>query len=81
MCFFGSKAPHYTSADAVSWRRCVVVWDADSCPGELATDGSVLYVSNHVSYLDVFVLGVKVPASFIAKAEVAGWPVFGSLAK
>ena len=59
----------------------MVVWDADSCPGELATDGSVLYVSNHVSYLDVFVLGVKVPASFIAKADVAGWPVFGSLAK
>ena len=49
--------------------------------GELATDGSVLYVSDHVSYLDVFILGAKVPASFIAKEEVAGWPVFGSLAK
>ena len=49
--------------------------------GELATDGPVLYVSNHVSYLDVFVLGAKVPASFIPKAEIAGWPVFGRLAK
>ena len=49
--------------------------------GELATDGSVLYVSDHVSYLDVFILGAKLPASFIAKEEVAGWRVFGSLAK
>lgn len=49
--------------------------------GELRTEGTMLYVSNHASYLDVFVLGARVPASFIAKAEVAGWPVFGSLAK
>lgn len=49
--------------------------------GELVTGRPVLYVSNHASYLDVFVLGARVPASFIAKAEVAGWPVFGSLAK
>lgn len=39
-----------------------------------------LFVSNHISYLDIFVLGAVLPASFIAKSEVAGWPGFGKLA-
>ena len=40
-----------------------------------------LYVCNHVSYLDIEVLGSVVPGSFVAKAEVASWPFFGWLAK
>jgi len=39
-----------------------------------------LFVANHASYLDVFVLGSQIHGSFIAKSEVAGWPVFGKLA-
>jgi 1-acyl-sn-glycerol-3-phosphate acyltransferase len=41
----------------------------------------VLFVSNHVSYADITVLGSLIPGSFIAKSEVAGWPFFGWLAK
>jgi 1-acyl-sn-glycerol-3-phosphate acyltransferase len=48
--------------------------------GELWTDTPTIYVSNHVSYMDIFVLGAALPGSFIAKSEVAGWPVFGQLA-
>jgi 1-acyl-sn-glycerol-3-phosphate acyltransferase len=40
-----------------------------------------LYVVNHVSYLDITILGALLRASFVAKAEVAQWPVFGVLAK
>ena len=40
-----------------------------------------LYVCNHVSYLDIFVLGGLIPVSFVAKAEVATWPFFSTLAK
>lgn len=47
--------------------------------GTLSTTPPTLYVSNHISYLDVFVLGF-LPAYFIAKSEVAGWPVLGKLA-
>ncbi|MFK7829867.1 MAG: lysophospholipid acyltransferase family protein [Congregibacter sp.] len=39
-----------------------------------------LYVCNHVSYLDVFVLGEVLDIKFVAKAEVANWPVLGKLA-
>jgi 1-acyl-sn-glycerol-3-phosphate acyltransferase len=40
-----------------------------------------LFIANHSSYLDIMVLGSLVPASFVAKAEIAGWPFFGTLAK
>lgn len=40
-----------------------------------------LYVANHVSYLDIEVLGAILKASFVAKAEVATWPFFSWLAK
>lgn len=49
--------------------------------GRLRDEEPTLYVCNHTSYLDVFVLGSVLNGSFIAKSEVAGWPVFGKLAK
>ena len=44
------------------------------------SDEHTLYVSNHVSYLDVFILGSVLRGSFVAKSEVASWPIFGNLA-
>ncbi|MGH1440316.1 MAG: lysophospholipid acyltransferase family protein [Cellvibrionaceae bacterium] len=49
--------------------------------GKPASQKPVLFLSNHVSYLDVVVLGSCTPAYFIAKSEVANWPLFGLLAK
>jgi 1-acyl-sn-glycerol-3-phosphate acyltransferase len=49
--------------------------------GTRITKGPVLVVSNHSSYLDITVLGSLIPGSFVAKSEVAGWPLFGMLAK
>lgn len=40
-----------------------------------------LFVSNHCSYLDIVILSSLLPVSFVAKSEIAGWPLFGSLAK
>ncbi|MGP1394074.1 MAG: lysophospholipid acyltransferase family protein [Inquilinaceae bacterium] len=40
-----------------------------------------LFVSNHSSYMDIMVLGALISGSFVAKTEVAGWPLFGLLAK
>lgn len=39
-----------------------------------------LIVANHVSWLDIAVLGAERPVCFVAKSEVAGWPVIGFLA-
>lgn len=38
-----------------------------------------IFVGNHLSYLDIFALGSVIRASFIAKEEIAGWPVIGFL--
>ncbi len=48
--------------------------------GAPATDRPLLMVSNHVSYLDIFLLGALIPGSFVAKAEVRKWPGIGFLA-
>ncbi len=42
---------------------------------------SALWVSNHVSWLDIPVLGALFPVVFLSKAEVARWPVVGQLAR
>ena len=38
-------------------------------------------VCNHISWLDIVVIGATLPVCFISKAEVATWPFIGSLAK
>ena len=40
----------------------------------------MLWVSNHVSWTDIALLGQLTPLSFLSKAEVRGWPVAGWLA-
>jgi len=42
-------------------------------------EGNLLIVANHVSWLDIFVLNAHRPARFVAKSEIAGWPVAGRL--
>lgn len=39
-----------------------------------------LVVSNHISWLDILVLGSAVPVVFLSKEEVRRWPLIGSLA-
>ena len=42
---------------------------------------ATLVLANHVSWLDIPVIGSLHPLSFIAKSEVAGWPVIGFFAR
>jgi lyso-ornithine lipid O-acyltransferase len=49
--------------------------------GEMVRARPALFVVNHSSYLDVTVLSSLVPASFVAKREVASWPLYGLLAR
>ncbi len=38
-----------------------------------------LLAANHLGYLDILVLASRLPTTFVAKAEIAGWPVLGPL--
>lgn len=50
--------------------------------GEIYNKGQVIFVGNHVSYLDIpAIASILAPASFVAKKDVASWPVFGFLSK
>ena len=60
---------------------CIIFSMRVSVEGEMSREAPTLYLSNHISYLDIFVLGAKLPGYFIAKSEVANWPVLGPLAK
>jgi lyso-ornithine lipid O-acyltransferase len=46
-----------------------------------APTGAALVVANHVSWVDIPVLGSMSDLRFLAKAEIAGWPVIGYLAR
>jgi len=46
----------------------------------VAAEG-VLIVANHTSYFDILVLSSLAPVSFVARSDVASWPLFGTLAK
>lgn len=42
--------------------------------------GAVLFVANHVSWIDITLIHSQVWAGFVSKAEVAGWPLIGRVA-
>jgi lyso-ornithine lipid O-acyltransferase len=49
--------------------------------GEPVRSRPVLFVSNHVSWADIIVIGSLAPVAFVAKSEVASWPLVGATAK
>lgn len=70
-----TKLPHVFHAGV-----CRILGIKVITSGDMSVERPSLYLSNHVSYIDIFVLG-QLPAYFIAKAEVANWPVLGTLAQ
>lgn len=71
-------------------RRLPLVYHRWSCrilgfrlkvKGDILPKQPALFVANHTSYLDIEILGALIDGCFIAKNEVAGWPLFGQLAK
>jgi len=48
-------------------------------PDELPSNN--MFLANHVSWIDIYVLNSILPLQFIAKSEINTWPVFGYLAR
>ena len=64
----------------IHWLLCRVVGLRVQVVGQPVFGGVSAWVGNHLSYLDVPVLGSLGRMRFVAKQEVAGWPLFGWLA-
>jgi 1-acyl-sn-glycerol-3-phosphate acyltransferase len=47
----------------------------------LAQNKPFLVVSNHISWIDIHVINAISPVIFVAKSDVASWPIFGWIAK
>jgi 1-acyl-sn-glycerol-3-phosphate acyltransferase len=71
-------------------QRALRLWHRGCCAiaglhvrmrGTPTSGGPTLFVANHVSYLDIVVLGSLLDAGFVAKSEVAAWPLVGWLAR
>ncbi|MGB3290514.1 MAG: 1-acyl-sn-glycerol-3-phosphate acyltransferase [Burkholderiaceae bacterium] len=50
-----------------------------SIQGQPRREGPVLWVANHVSWVDIFVLNSVRPTAFVAKSDIRRWPVLGWL--
>ncbi len=48
--------------------------------GEPPEQGALL-ISNHISWLDIIIIGQYLPAYFVAKSDISQWPIIGYLAK
>jgi 1-acyl-sn-glycerol-3-phosphate acyltransferase len=44
-------------------------------------DGAVIIIANHISWVDIPLIGGLTPVNFLSKAEVADWPLVGAIAK
>lgn len=49
--------------------------------GEISSARPTLFVANHISYLDIEIFSAAVPTCFVARSDMARWPLFGWLAK
>ena len=65
------------------WGRmmCGILGVERDVRGVVPKDGVFLVAANHLSYLDILVLGSLYPSLFVAKDEIATWPVFGWVAR
>jgi len=60
------------------WARCMlwVIGIRRSVSGH-RPGRNVLFVSNHISWIDILVLMATCPGIFLAKSDLAGWPLVG----
>ena len=73
---------HHAANSTMGWCRSLVknLNITVEMNGKIPSQG-VLFVSNHRSYIDVAVAGQYFPCTFLAKKELANWPILGLAAK
>lgn len=75
------RAKHKRETLKLAWLK----WFARILNLQITHEGELpgkahLLVSNHISWVDIIVLGQFSPAHFVAKSDVLAWPVIGYLA-
>lgn len=50
-------------------------------PPSYQSASNIMFIANHVSWVDIHALNSIIPTRFIAKSDIRSWPVFGYLAR
>lgn len=75
------RTEHWFARRILSILQVKVSAHFEAPEANFSTRGPYLLYSNHVSWLDIFALNSVSPLTFIAKSEIASWPLAGVLAK
>ena len=73
----------YRSTAPLAWwsrRLCRIMGVRIQTSGTPYPQGA-LFIANHISWLDIFCIAAVCPTHFLAKQEVAAWPLFGWLCR
>lgn len=67
------------------WPRLFLQFAGKTAGADVTVTGSpltknVLFIANHVSWLDILILAGKTGSAFVAKSDMAPWPVIGWMA-
>lgn len=67
-------------------KRWWLIWFAKILNLKLSFKGKIsktpaLVISNHISWVDIVVLGHLIPGYFVSKSDVLNWPIIGYLAR
>jgi lyso-ornithine lipid O-acyltransferase len=67
------------------WPRRFLGWSARAAGTSVEITGAplvknVLFIANHVSWLDILIIAGRTGSAFVAKADMAPWPVIGWMA-
>ena len=70
----------------IGWTRFFLQWFGEAMGLDVRIEGrpsgrDVLYVANHVSWLDILAMGGATRTYFISKDDVGAWPLIGMLAR
>ncbi len=88
LCIFALTPDGHKAGNAR--QRGIVCWWLRTCTRLVGirlhihgkpAEGASLVVANHISWMDIVIVGSLQPVSFLSKAEVARWPIIGYLAR
>jgi len=84
LILFPASKPPAKEAHVKSWsKRLLAIFGIElkiNNPS-IVPNTPYLLASNHISWMDIHVINAFQPIRFVAKSEVASWPIFGWMAK
>ncbi|MFZ4690819.1 MAG: lysophospholipid acyltransferase family protein [Polymorphobacter sp.] len=68
------------------WSRRFLAWAARACGARVSTTGTplardVFFVANHLSWIDIPILGGVTGTAFVSQDKIRDWPIIGWLAQ